>query len=114
MTLFALNPIQHENYSFLIRLRDFSQTHPVDAALTYGIDREAIERYAKLTDEDVLSLAYESAMSVAVPRYNCFQLNQLLSKPVHVRGVFAVALDANATQKKRARSTCRAKQRLGD
>lgn len=106
MTHFALNPIQHDNYTYLMRLRDYAQTRPAEAALTYGIDQDAIDCYAKLTDQDVLSLAYESDMSVAVPRYDCAQLRQLLSKPVHIRGTFAVALDAAAIHGKRTSPQC--------
>ena len=109
MTQFALSPIHQENYAYLIRLRDFAQTRQAEAALTYGIDLDAIVCYAKLSDQDVLSLAYESDISVAVPRYDCSQLNQLLSKPMHIRGVFAVALDGKATQIKHANSEGRAK-----
>lgn len=103
MTHFALNSIQHDNYTYLMRLRDYALTRPAEAVLTYGIDLNTADCYSKLNDLDVMSLAYEPDMSVAVPRYDCYQLQQLLSKPVHIRGMYAVALDVATINQKRTR-----------
>lgn len=91
MTHFSFTQVQHENQSYLMRLRELSKERPAEAALTYGLDLEEIQCYADLSDQDILSLAYETEISVAIPRFDCSQLKRLLSKPANIRGIYALA-----------------------
>lgn len=93
MKPFVLTPVQQENHTFLTRVRDLCITRPADAALIYSLNFDAIQCYGALTDKDILSLSYEADISLFVPRYDCPNLQSLLSKPVHVRGVFLVSMN---------------------
>jgi hypothetical protein len=82
---------------FLLELRAAARQDIALAAINYGIDKDTVRCYGALSDQDLRSLAYETDMSFAIPRFNCHQLGELLAKPIHTRGVFACAVDAVTT-----------------
>jgi hypothetical protein len=89
MPLSILTPLQRRNLDNLLVLRDLCKSSQGEAAWTYAINAEAIAFYAKLSDQDLLTLSTELDLALFVPRHTIKHLTTILTQPPKWRGIYA-------------------------
>jgi hypothetical protein len=89
MSLAILTPLQRRNLDNLLALREMCKTSQGEAAWTYAIEAEAIAFYAKLSDQDLLTISTELDLALFVPRHTIKHLTAILTQPPKLRGIYA-------------------------
>lgn len=89
--------LELHNLMHLQALRDACHRGAGEAAWLYRINRETVDAYRALGDDQAAALCKRLAVCALVPRYDASQAARILAKPAGTRALFAAACESELT-----------------